>query len=117
MDGRRNLLVTAPTNGGKSLVGLVKSEHPGALVSYANFPSTEYLTIDFTDFLCFNVYLHDQRDFERYSRGRASPFSGHALPPCVRPSSGSRDARRAPPARPRSSGLAGLAKPSGPTRR
>src|SRR6266853_1450263 len=44
----------------KVLVGLVRQEHPGALVSYANFPSTEYLTIDFTDFLCFNVYLHDE---------------------------------------------------------
>src|SRR6516225_1065694 len=30
----------------KCLVGCVKDEHPEALVSYANFPSTEYLTID-----------------------------------------------------------------------
>src|SRR5262249_11816279 len=36
------------------------------LVSYANFPSTEYLTIDFTDFVCFNVYLHDEAAFRRY---------------------------------------------------
>jgi GT2 family glycosyltransferase len=50
----------------KSLVDLVKTEHPGVLVSYANFPSTEYLTIDFTDFLCFNVYLHDEVAFRRY---------------------------------------------------
>ena len=50
----------------KSLVALVKSEHPGALVSYANFPSTEYLTVDFTDFHCFNVYLHDEAAFRRY---------------------------------------------------
>ena len=51
----------------KSLVGLVKSEHPGALVSYANFPSTEYLNVaDFCDFLCFNVYLHDETAFRRY---------------------------------------------------
>ncbi|MGH7047069.1 MAG: glycosyltransferase [Stellaceae bacterium] len=50
----------------RSLVGLVKSEHPGALVSYANFPSTEYLTVDFTDFVCFNVYLHDKAAFHRY---------------------------------------------------
>ncbi|MGH7092849.1 MAG: glycoside hydrolase family 2 TIM barrel-domain containing protein, partial [Stellaceae bacterium] len=48
------------------LYDLVKAEHPGALVSYANFPSTEYLTIDFTDFLCFNVYLHDETAFRRY---------------------------------------------------
>jgi glycosyltransferase involved in cell wall biosynthesis len=50
----------------KDLVGLVRQQHPGALVSYANFPSTEYLTIDFTDFLCFNVYLHDETTFRRY---------------------------------------------------
>jgi len=50
----------------KELVSLVRREHPGALVSYANFPSTEYLTIDFTDFLCFNIYLHDETAFRRY---------------------------------------------------
>ena len=50
----------------KELVGLVRREHPGALVSYANFPSTEYLTVDFTDFLCFNVYLHEEGAFRRY---------------------------------------------------
>src|SRR3954469_18250467 len=50
----------------KELVGLVRQEHPGALVSYANFPSTEYLTIDFTDFLCFNIYLHDETAFRSY---------------------------------------------------
>jgi glycosyltransferase involved in cell wall biosynthesis len=50
-----------------SLVALVKSEHPGALVSYANFPSTEYLNVtDFCDFLCFNVYLHHEAAFRRY---------------------------------------------------
>jgi glycosyltransferase involved in cell wall biosynthesis len=50
----------------KGLVEAVKEAHPGALVSYANFPSTEYLTIDFTDFLCFNVYLHNDTAFRRY---------------------------------------------------
>ncbi|HJU16721.1 MAG TPA: glycosyltransferase [Stellaceae bacterium] len=50
----------------KSLVARVKSEHPGALVSYANFPTTEYLTVDFTDFVCFNVYLHDAAAFRSY---------------------------------------------------
>src|SRR6202140_2621014 len=50
----------------KELVDLVRQAHPGALVSYANFPSTEYLTVDFTDFLCFNVYLHDETAFRRY---------------------------------------------------
>ena len=50
----------------RSLVACVKAEHPEALVSYANYPSTEYLTVDFTDFVCFNVYLHDQPAFRRY---------------------------------------------------
>jgi glycosyltransferase involved in cell wall biosynthesis len=50
----------------KGLVACVKAEHPEALVSYANYPSTEYLTVDFTDFVCFNVYLHDQPAFRRY---------------------------------------------------
>jgi len=48
------------------LMRAVKAEDPAGLVSYANFPSTEYLTIDFTDFLCFNVYLHDEDAFRRY---------------------------------------------------
>jgi glycosyltransferase involved in cell wall biosynthesis len=50
----------------KSLVACVKAEHPEALVSYANYPSTEYLTVDFTDFVCFNIYLHEQPAFRRY---------------------------------------------------
>jgi glycosyltransferase involved in cell wall biosynthesis len=50
----------------QSLAASVKDEDPEALISYANFPSTEYLTIDFTDFTCFNVYLHDETAFCRY---------------------------------------------------
>jgi len=50
----------------KGLVAAAKAEHPEALVSYANYPSTEYLTVDFTDFVCFNVYLHDSSAFRRY---------------------------------------------------
>jgi len=45
----------------------VKYRAPGALVSYANFPSTEYLDVtDFLDFVSFNVYLHREADFRRY---------------------------------------------------
>jgi GT2 family glycosyltransferase len=50
----------------KRLVAMVKEADPDRLVSYANFPSTEYLTVDFTDFLCFNVYLHQETAFRRY---------------------------------------------------
>ena len=39
---------------------------PGVLISYANFPSTEYLETDFADFVAFNVYLHREGDFRRY---------------------------------------------------
>ena len=50
----------------KRLVAEVKAIDPGRLVSYANFPSTEYLTVDFGDFLCFNIYLHEEGAFRRY---------------------------------------------------
>lgn len=50
----------------KELMAIVKSSDPEVLVSYANYPSTEYLNINFTDFLCFNVYLHQEKDFRRY---------------------------------------------------
>jgi GT2 family glycosyltransferase len=50
----------------KELMAVAKDSDSEALVSYANYPCTEYLDIDFTDFLCFNVYLHRENDFRRY---------------------------------------------------
>lgn len=50
----------------RDLVRCAKNRDADALVSYANFPSTEYLDIDFIDFLAFNVYLHREADFRRY---------------------------------------------------
>jgi endo-1,4-beta-mannosidase len=44
----------------------VKQADPEALVSYASYPSTEYLDLSFTDFVCFNVYLHREPDLRRY---------------------------------------------------
>ncbi|MBI2964374.1 MAG: glycosyltransferase [Deltaproteobacteria bacterium] len=44
----------------------VREIDPQALVSYANFPSTEYLDVDCVDFICFNVYLHREEAFRRY---------------------------------------------------
>jgi cellulose synthase/poly-beta-1,6-N-acetylglucosamine synthase-like glycosyltransferase len=45
----------------------VKQAAPGTLISYANFPSTEYLDPSaFLDFVSFNVYLHREADFRRY---------------------------------------------------
>jgi O-antigen biosynthesis protein len=50
----------------KRLYDETKKLDPGRLVSYANYPSSEYLEIDFTDFVCFNIYLHDEAAFRRY---------------------------------------------------
>jgi len=43
-----------------------KQEDPGGLVTYVNYPSTEYLRLRFLDFVCFNVYLETQERFEKY---------------------------------------------------
>jgi glycosyltransferase involved in cell wall biosynthesis len=43
-----------------------KEEDPGALVTYVNYPPTEYLDLSFVDFLCFNVYLEEQERLEAY---------------------------------------------------
>lgn len=49
----------------------VREEDPGALVTYVNYPSTEYLDLPFLDlpFLdlaCFNVFLEQPAAFEAY---------------------------------------------------
>src|SRR2546427_8476647 len=38
-----------------------KEEDPGGLVTYVNYPSTEYLQLPFLDLVCANVYLESQR--------------------------------------------------------
>ena len=43
-----------------------KAEDPEALVTYVNFPTTEFLQLPFLDFFCFNVYLESQDAFEAY---------------------------------------------------
>lgn len=35
----------------------VKKVSPETLITYVNYPTTEYLDLDFLDFCCFNVYL------------------------------------------------------------
>jgi O-antigen biosynthesis protein len=44
----------------------VRDEDPGALVTYVNYPSTEYLRLPFVDFLCFNVYLETPERLSAY---------------------------------------------------
>jgi GT2 family glycosyltransferase len=43
-----------------------KDEDPESLVTYVNFPPTEYLDLSFLDFLSFNVYLESQDRLAAY---------------------------------------------------
>jgi GT2 family glycosyltransferase len=45
---------------------VVKAEDPDGLVTYVNYPTTEYLQLPFLDLLCFNVYLESQDRLEAY---------------------------------------------------
>jgi glycosyltransferase involved in cell wall biosynthesis len=44
----------------------VRAADPGALVTYVNYPSTEYLRVRGLDYDSWNVYLEDHAAFERY---------------------------------------------------
>jgi cellulose synthase/poly-beta-1,6-N-acetylglucosamine synthase-like glycosyltransferase len=48
------------------LYAVVKGEDPDALVTYVNYPSTEYLQLPFLDFVSFNVYLESQDRLRAY---------------------------------------------------
>jgi len=48
------------------LARAARQEDPGALVTYVNFPPTEYLQLANFDFLAFNVYLEQRELLERY---------------------------------------------------
>src|SRR5262245_9520442 len=50
----------------RRLRDVVREEDPGALVTYVNFPTTEYLQLPFLDFACFNVYLESRDLLEAY---------------------------------------------------
>jgi O-antigen biosynthesis protein len=50
----------------RRLYEAAKEEDPGGLVTYVNFPTTEYLQLPFLDFHCFNVYLETDRQLEDY---------------------------------------------------
>src|SRR5438477_2303744 len=43
-----------------------RAEDPDGLVTYVNYPSTEYLQLPFLDFVCFNVYLESQSCLDAY---------------------------------------------------
>ncbi len=44
----------------------IKSAAPESLVTYVNFPPTEYLELDCFDVYAFNVYLHRESDLRAY---------------------------------------------------
>jgi O-antigen biosynthesis protein len=48
------------------LCDIGKQADPEGLFTYSNYPTTEYLDLNFLDFVCFNVYLHREEDFRRY---------------------------------------------------
>ena len=50
----------------EKLASIVREEDPEGMVTYANYPSTEYLRLPFLDFLSVNVYLHDEKAFRSY---------------------------------------------------
>ena len=50
----------------RNIFDVVKDEDPKGLVTYVNYPSTEYLQLPFLDFVCFNVYLENQDRFRAY---------------------------------------------------
>ena len=59
----------------KSLYWIAKQEDPDALVTYVNYPSTEYLDLPFLDLLAFNVYLETPAALARYL-GRLQNIAG-----------------------------------------
>ncbi|MDL5047222.1 glycosyltransferase [Oscillatoria amoena NRMC-F 0135] len=50
----------------ETLVEIAKEEDEKTLVTYANFPSTEYLIPSNADFCSYNVYLENPVSFEKY---------------------------------------------------
>ena len=54
----------------------VKAAAPHALLTYVNYPPTEYLSLPFLDVCAFNVYLHAEADLRRYL-ARLQHLAGH----------------------------------------
>src|SRR5215472_9680929 len=50
----------------RDLCEVAREVDPHGLVTYTNFPTTEYLELPFVDVFTFNVYLHERRDFCKY---------------------------------------------------
>lgn len=63
----------------KRLYFIAKEEDPGGLVTYVNYPTTEYLQLPFLDFQCFNVYLEEQDRLEAYLYRLQNIVADHPL--------------------------------------
>jgi GT2 family glycosyltransferase len=50
----------------ETLYRVAKQEDPVAVVTYANYPSTEYLQLPFLDVACFNVFLEEPAKVTEY---------------------------------------------------
>jgi GT2 family glycosyltransferase len=50
----------------RRLCDATKENDPEALVTYVNYPTTEYLELPFLDFVAFNVYLEQKANFDAY---------------------------------------------------
>lgn len=50
----------------RELYDVAKQQDPDHLVTYTNFPTTEYLELGFVDVFTFNVYLHQRDRFCAY---------------------------------------------------
>lgn len=50
----------------RELAEAVREEDPARLVTYANYPTTEYLPLEELDFLMCNIFLDRPDDFRRY---------------------------------------------------
>jgi O-antigen biosynthesis protein len=48
------------------LIAVAKDTDAGCLCTFANYPPTEFLHARSTDFVSFNVYLHQRKSFENY---------------------------------------------------
>ncbi len=59
----------------ETLIEAGRAIDPEALFSYANYPSTEYLNPENSDFMSFNVFLEDRHTFTNYL-GRLQNLAG-----------------------------------------
>jgi len=50
----------------RQIYDVVNEEDPEGLVTYVNYPTTEYLQLPFLDLVCFNVYLESKDRYRAY---------------------------------------------------